>query len=70
LNERQTKAINRMLAEGPAGFEGWMTTKKYIAVTKATATRNLQALPDLEVFLVQGGGRSVNYQLKIADRLW
>jgi Fic family protein len=72
LNERQTKAINRMLAEGPAGFEGGMTAKKYIAITKAskaTATRDLQALAELGVFLAQGGGRSVSYQLKIADRL-
>ncbi|WP_339757297.1 Fic family protein [Algoriphagus aquimarinus] len=66
LNDRQVKAINRMLAEGPAGFEGGMTAKKFIAITKAskaTATRDLQALAELGVFLPQGGGRSVSYEL-------
>lgn len=66
LNERQTKAINRMLAEGPLGFEGGMTAKKYMAITKAskaTATRDLQALAELGVFLAEGGGRSVSYEL-------
>lgn len=66
LNERQVKAINRMLAEGPSGFEGGMTAKKYIAITKAskaTATRDLQALAELGIFLPQGGGRSVSYEL-------
>lgn len=70
LNERQMKVINRMLAEGPAGFEGGMTAKKYIAITKAskaTATRDLQALTELGVFLPQGGGRSVSYELVISS---
>jgi Fic family protein len=70
LNERQVKVINRMLAEGPAGFEGGMTAKKYIAITKtskATATRDLQALAELGVFLPQGGGRSVSYELVIVS---
>lgn len=70
LNERQTKAINRMLAEGPAGFEGGMTAKKYMAITKgskATATRDLQALVELGIFLPQGGGRSVSYELVISS---
>jgi Fic family protein len=68
LNERQSKAINRMLAEGPAGFDGGMTAKKYMAITKAskaTATRDLQVLNELGIFLPQGGGRSVSYKLEI-----
>ncbi|RAI95083.1 Fic family protein [Algoriphagus yeomjeoni] len=70
FNDRQTKAINRMLAEGPAGFEGGMTAKKYIAITKAskaTATRDLQTLTELGVFIPQGGGRSVSYELKLEN---
>lgn len=54
LNERQAKAISRMLAEGPAGFEGGMTAKKYMMITKAskaTATRDLQGLVELGIFL-------------------
>ncbi|WP_192347310.1 Fic family protein [Algoriphagus sp. Y33] len=71
LNERQIKAINRMLAEGPSGFEGGMTAKKYIAITKAskaTATRDLQGLTELGIFLPQGGGRSVSYELVISSK--
>jgi len=68
LNERHIKVINRMLAEGPAGFEGGMTAKKYIAITKAskaTATRDLQGLAEIGIFLPQGGGRSISYELKL-----
>jgi hypothetical protein len=32
LNARQTKALNRMLEAGPAGFEGGMTNKKYASL--------------------------------------
>lgn len=70
LNDRQVKAINRMFAEGPSGFEGGMTAKKYIAITKAskaTATRDLQALTELGVFSPQGGGRSVSYELELRN---
>lgn len=70
LNERQTKAVNRMLAEGPDGFAGGMTAKKYMVITKAskaTSTRDLQTLTELGVFLSQGGGRSVSYELVISS---
>lgn len=66
LNERQLKVISRMLEEGPDGFEGGMSAKKYMAITKAskpTATRDLQELRELGVFIPSGGGRSVSYDL-------
>ncbi len=66
LNERQIKVISRMLEEGPDGFEGGMSAKKYMAITKAskpTATRDLQQLRELGVFIPSGGGRSVSYDL-------
>lgn len=66
LNERQLKAIQRMLENGNAGFEGGMTAKKYIAITrtsKATATRDLQELHEWGVFAQVGAGRSVRYEL-------
>lgn len=69
LNEREMKALNRMLDEGPDGFEGGMNAKKYISLTgasKATATRDLQHLRDLGIFVAEGGGRSVRYQVKLA----
>jgi len=66
LNVRQLKAILRMLENGNAGFEGGMTAKKYIAITKtskATATRDLQELHEWGVFAQEGAGRSVRYEL-------
>jgi len=68
LNERQLKVLRRMLKEGPAGFKGGMTAKKYIAMTgaaKATATRDLQGLVQANVFIPSGGGRSVCYQVNL-----
>ena len=68
LNERQTKVINKMLDAGPNGFEGGMSAKKYMSITKtskATATRDLQELVEHGVFVSSGGGRSVRYELKI-----
>lgn len=68
LNKRQVKAINRMLENGTDGFEGGMTAKKYMDITKtskATATRDLQHLHELGVFKQIGAGRSVRYDLVI-----
>ncbi|MDO5968881.1 Fic family protein [Flavivirga aquimarina] len=67
LNDRQLKTIKRMLQEGPKGFKGGMTAKKYMRITqtsKATATRDLKKLLELGVFKVQGDGRSTSYQIK------
>jgi len=68
LNERQLKAVRRMLEAGPDGFEGGMTAKKYMAITKATkptATRDLQDLVTKEVLRSVGGGRSTHYLVTI-----
>jgi len=66
LNERQLKAVRRMLDEGINGFEGGMTARKYIGITKtskATATRDLQSLLELGVFKLLGKGRNTSYQI-------
>jgi len=66
LNDRQSKAINRMLENGTSGFTGGMTAKKYMAITKtskATATRDLQQLQELGALLQKGEGRSVSYDI-------
>ena len=58
LNERQRKVINRMLEEGANGFKGGMNAKKYVGITntwKATATRDLQELVEMNVFSIKGG---------------
>ncbi|MVN21741.1 Fic family protein [Mucilaginibacter arboris] len=66
LNDRQLKAVNKMLDKGAEGFEGGMTAKKYMAITgasKATATRDLQYLYEIGALVVEGAGRSVRYGL-------
>ena len=68
LNERQIKVIKRMLHAEPKGFEGGMTAKKYISITKAskaTATRDLQELVELKILIFQGGGRGTHYRLNL-----
>ena len=63
LNERQRKAISRMLM----GWEGRMTNKKYAALTTcsdATATRDLGDLVSKAILRPDGaGGRSTGYEL-------
>lgn len=69
LNERQLKIVNKMLEKGVEGFEGGMTAKKYIGISKtskATATRDLQQLQEIGVFVQEGAGRAVRYQLNLA----
>lgn len=68
LSDRQLKAVTKMMDRGADGFEGGMTAKKYTgitAVSKATATRDLQQLHEMGVFVQEGSGRSVRYQLNL-----
>ena len=66
LNERQERVLLRMMEEGPDGFTGGMSPKKYIAITqasKATATRDLQELVESGAMIVTGAGRGTRYWL-------
>ena len=68
LEDRQLKVITKMMDKGADGFEGGMTAKKYTGITgvsKATATRDLQHLQEIGVFVQEGSGRSVRYQLNL-----
>ncbi len=68
MNDRQTKAVLKMFDFGISGFEGGMTSKKYVSITKssrATATRDLQDLSNKKKLIQKGEGRSVNYELNI-----
>ena len=68
LNGRQLRVVRRMFEEGPKGFEGGMSPKKYITITntsKATATRDLQDLAERGVFISSGGGRSTRYKINL-----
>ena len=73
LNERQRKALNKMLEAGPGRFEGGMTAKKYQSLTgaiKITASRDLAELADAGLLLRQGAGRSTFYNLPMPGWAW
>jgi Fic family protein len=63
INERQRKALNRLL-EGP--FEGGMTPRKYVSLTSTssvTASRDLADLAEKEILVRVGGGHATRYEL-------
>ena len=66
MNDRQTKAMERMFREGRRGFVGGMSAKKYMAITKcqaSTATRDLSSLTAMGALVSTGGGRSTRYEI-------
>ncbi len=70
LNNRHLKIIHRMLAAGVDGFEGGMSAKKYVAITKtstATATRDLKYLSEIGALKQIGGGRSTRYEISLEN---
>lgn len=68
LNERQRKVLNRLLDVGVDDFQGGLTNRKYVGMTKAsreTAKRDMADLVEKGILVRQaGGGRSVSYHLK------
>jgi Fic family protein len=74
LNPRQRKALHRMLGAGPGKFEGGMTPRKYMGLTKAnnrlTANRDLSDLVEKQLLVRAGAGRSTFYNLAIPDWGW
>ena len=73
LNERQTRMVSRVFAEGRKGFEGGITTRKYEAITKCpnrTASRDLSELVAKGIVIpLPGGGRTTRYELTIVKPL-
>lgn len=66
FNERQRKALNKLLDASADGFVGGMTNKKYAHLThvsSATAQRDLANLTERGVLRIQGAGRSARYEL-------
>lgn len=67
LNERQGKVINRLLDAGPGGFEGGLTTRKYVSmakVSRATAFREIADMVKKQVLKQNPAkGRSSSYDL-------
>ena len=70
LNERQIKVINKILDMGSENFEGGVSTKKYISLTKvskATAVRDISQLVKFGcIKQIEGSsGRNIRYILDI-----
>lgn len=68
LNERQLKVIERIFKEGLNGFEGGLSADNYISISKAsraTATRDLNAMVDLGAFTKTGQLRHTRYYLNL-----
>ena len=67
LNKRQIKVINKLLEAMPNGFEGGLTNRKYVSMTKVsreTAKRDLADLEEKRILKRQSGkGRSISYEL-------
>lgn len=67
INERQKKVIKKLLEAEPAGFEGGLTTRKYVGMTRssrATAYREIMDLVNKGMLRPLGGqGRNVSYGL-------
>lgn len=67
LNTRQRKILNRLLDAEPGGFEGGLTTRKYVAIAKtsrATAFREIDDLLKKKLIKPRAGkGRSASYEV-------
>ncbi|NLE91818.1 MAG: Fic family protein [Elusimicrobia bacterium] len=67
FNERQKKVLTCLLDAGPGGFEGGLTTRKYVSIAKVsrvTAFREISDLLEKKILRkLSGKGRSVHYDL-------
>ena len=68
LSARQRKVVDRLLDAGRGGFEGGLSTRKYVGMTgasRATAFREIEDLLNSDILVRRpGGGRSVSYDLR------
>ncbi|MCP4157628.1 MAG: Fic family protein [bacterium] len=73
LSTHQRKVLNRLLDVGPGGFEGGLTTRKYVAMTRvsrATAYREITDLVKKELLVPNDAkGRNISYRLMIDNSL-
>ena len=71
LNQRQLKALLRMLREGPDGFEGGLSAGNYATITgasPATTTRDLVELVEKGALVRTGERRHARYSIAIPLR--
>jgi Fic family protein len=67
LNNRQRKVIQKLLDAGIDNFQGALTTKKYVSMTKtssATAFREIEYMREKGIIKSTRKGRNVNYCLQ------
>ncbi|MBI4208443.1 MAG: Fic family protein [Deltaproteobacteria bacterium] len=71
INERQRKVLNRLLDSGRGGFQGGLTTRKYVSLTgvsRATGYREISDLVNKKTLRQNAGkGRNVSYDLNWTD---
>ena len=68
INARQEKVLLRMFREGPEGFAGGMSAKKYSTIAEtgpATTTRDLAGLVDVGALIRSGELKHTRYALNI-----
>lgn len=69
LSDRQIRVVQRMLEAGTSGFEGGISSKKYMKIvdcSKATATRDLTDLVEKGcIHQLEGNGRNTRYELSL-----
>lgn len=69
LNQRQLKVIQRLIEAEPEGFQGGLTNRRYVGMTKTSRETAKRDLADLEekglLKRNPGKGRSVSYSLVI-----
>jgi Fic family protein len=71
LNERQEKALIRVLREGPEGFKGGLSAGNYVTITEAsaaTATRDLADMVAKGALIRTGERRHARYHANIVLR--
>jgi len=68
INTRQEKVLLRMFREGPEGFQGGMSAKKYSTIAEtppATTTRDLTGLVEVGALIRSGELKHTRYALNI-----
>ena len=71
LNERQEKALLRILRAGPEGFKGGLSAGNYMKITgasPATATRDLAGMVEMGALIRGGEKRYARYAAAIRPR--
>jgi len=70
LNQRQKKVVLRIFREGLKGFDGELSAKNYMSITKSpstTATRDLKDLVEKGVLTKTGKLKSTQYHLNLSS---